>query len=509
MGNWCSKREKNILVIDCCIPVNDMNKEKRKIIGEIIENFEYSKPIKYILQSSNNNNFSINLSYNNKERKIEGKNSASEYIEEFNNFIEPCSEHIHTESKIIIFPDTSNEIIPSKNEGLKENIEIRNTSEVKINEKKSEIKTLFEKKNSLLRFTNSKMQKIEILYNYGFTMEELINLTSVNTFFEIEDLMKPENKQLFALGLLAKNLKDNGLETFIEKDEKEKCFEEVKKEQKEILEFITNGIYQKKKYVLKFDFEKVRVNFKELKDKLETIIIEKYEIPKNEVFLEIRKDKEDTIDIIFLSDEYNNLDLTELKNNNEIYELQYLKQISKDRLIKKIIISKNLLDSKGDKLDDDWGINEMRGNAPYDPPLGWTGIGLKVANLYDNGDNSWINMDNNINEWCVAYCKVGGHYMNNDNSNRRNLSNYNEHKEHEDIHHLPKIVGEGILCTPIFKNAVSSARIIQVNRKKYKILLMVRVKYDAVRECNDNLNIWTVNGNSDEIRPYRILYKEI
>ena len=38
---------------------------------------------------------------------------------------------------------------------------------------------------------------------------------------------------------------------------------------------------------------------------------------------------------------------------------------------------------------------------------------------------------------------------------------------------------------------------------------MVRVKNDKIRECKDNPNIWIVNGTSEEIRPYRILYKEI
>ena len=42
--------------------------------------------------------------------------------------------------------------------------------------------------------------------------------------------------------------------------------------------------------------------------------------------------------------------------------------------------------------------------------------------------------------------------------------------------------------------------------KKYKTILMVRVKPDAIRSDDDDE--WVVNGTSDEIRPYRILYKE-
>ena len=42
---------------------------------------------------------------------------------------------------------------------------------------------------------------------------------------------------------------------------------------------------------------------------------------------------------------------------------------------------------------------------------------------------------------------------------------------------------------------------------------MVRVKPEAIRNCDicsdsKNDNDWVVNGTTDEIRPYRILYKE-
>ena len=36
---------------------------------------------------------------------------------------------------------------------------------------------------------------------------------------------------------------------------------------------------------------------------------------------------------------------------------------------------------------------------------------------------------------------------------------------------------------------------------------MVRVKPEAIRECSDSGDYWVVNGTTDEIRPYRILYK--
>jgi hypothetical protein len=40
---------------------------------------------------------------------------------------------------------------------------------------------------------------------------------------------------------------------------------------------------------------------------------------------------------------------------------------------------------------------------------------------------------------------------------------------------------------------------------------MVRVKPSIIRQCNCDYakDYWVVNGTKDEIRPYRILYKEV
>ena len=37
---------------------------------------------------------------------------------------------------------------------------------------------------------------------------------------------------------------------------------------------------------------------------------------------------------------------------------------------------------------------------------------------------------------------------------------------------------------------------------------MLRVKPSSIRGCIDAKDYWVVNGTTDEIRPYRILYKK-
>ena len=62
--------------------------------------------------------------------------------------------------------------------------------------------------------------------------------------------------------------------------------------------------------------------------------------------------------------------------------------------------------------------------------------------------------------------------------------------------------------------AEEDASISEINGRKYLTVLMIRVKPDAIRncdECSDSCNdkYWVINWTTDEIRPYRILYKEI
>ena len=52
------------------------------------------------------------------------------------------------------------------------------------------------------------------------------------------------------------------------------------------------------------------------------------------------------------------------------------------------------------------------------------------------------------------------------------------------------------------------AETINVNGEDYKVGFMVRVKPDKIRASAKNKNIWIVNGNDNEFRPYGILIKK-
>ena len=85
-----------------------------------------------------------------------------------------------------------------------------------------------------------------------------------------------------------------------------------------------------------------------------------------------------------------------------------------------------------------------------------------------------------------------------------------ENQVHRDCENLNKPgtkVGDGVYCTPNVDTAAGYSGISEINGKSYMTVLMVRVKPSAIRECSDGGDYWVVNGTTDEIRPYRILYK--
>jgi len=207
------------------------------------------------------------------------------------------------------------------------------------------------------------------------------------------------------------------------------------------------------------------------------------------------------------------------KNDRNFQELNNLKEIHTDVIISICKLSKNQLDSRGNRCDN-WGINEKRGNMPYDPPIGWIGIGLNVWDKYDNGNNTWIGMINCPREWCVAYHGVGNMQVSNqvkDITGRIISDNFKSgrgqaHECCDDKYHPGKKVGTGVYCTPNIKTAEEYSGVSEINGQKYKTVLMVRVRPDAIRCCREHSyakDYWVINGTNDEIRPYRILYKKV
>ena len=178
-------------------------------------------------------------------------------------------------------------------------------------------------------------------------------------------------------------------------------------------------------------------------------------------------------------------------------------------LILECHLSPNQLNPNANK--ENWGNGGKRGGYDYNPPLGWKAIGLNVLGKYDNGNNDWLANDGNQNEWAVAY-----HGVNTKTIRFILLGGFKPgggqvYNDYDDIYHPGNKVGVGAYFTPDPKIMEEFAKnsVININGKKYLITLMVRVKPDKIRCPSGYKNFWIVNGAFNEVRPYRILLKEI
>ena len=83
------------------------------------------------------------------------------------------------------------------------------------------------------------------------------------------------------------------------------------------------------------------------------------------------------------------------------------------------------------------------------------------------------------------------------------------HSKCDDIFHPGNIVGVGVYCSPKPDVLETMTEEIEGNVSNFKIGFMIRVKPDKIRCPESNKDIWVVNGNDDEFRPYGILSKKM
>ena len=190
-------------------------------------------------------------------------------------------------------------------------------------------------------------------------------------------------------------------------------------------------------------------------------------------------------------------------------------------------IPENMFDSQGDCLSG-WGSGKS--GPPnylkdYFPPLNWTGVGLKVLNIYDNGDNNWIKRTNKNNgEWYIGYHgtktieSVRGILFNGfrkgPNQGCINYNNINPLNNYID-----PLCGDGVYFTPNIDEAKKHTLNIPYNGYNYKVVFMCSINPFKVKiaDVGNGKEYWIVNGDNlndiygrkkdDEVRPYRILLK--
>ena len=408
----------------------------------------------------------------------------------------------------------------------------------KIEEKKIEILNRQEnlRKNKNIKNEEKVKLILEDMCVIGNIMKnEIINEKKKNPekFISIEEATKDKNKDNginFCLGVLAQNLENIGITTAIEKESNNS--EESVKGSEMVLQFIMNGMIDKKKLDLHFELGQKRnnelLNNKSEQEKFHNKLIKalskECNVPEKEIIITNPQKGSYKVNALFLSNDYNNIILDEktllqkLKKSKEMDELKYLNEIENKLIMEGCKLTKNMLDPAGDRSKN-WPVGEKRGGLDYFSPKGWKGFGLKVLDKYDNGNNDWLACNGNKNEWAVAYHGVGtkikpkledavgsiakGGFKVGPRQAYANSVNKNNPGDS---------IGIGIYCTPkpdiLEKYASASSSETVINGKHFMMGFMMRVKPDKIRKPPEEPDYWILNGTDDEMRPYRILVKE-
>lgn len=443
-----------------------------------------------------------------------------------------------------------NEELPEKDtENIKEITLIKKeVTQEEMNELENYIKLVFKPNNSnLTNFIEKSIIVSSILKKY-IELEKEKNPSNyidinepLNDFDNIYKNLNSFEYKEFWLSLLVKSIQEKNIEIFItkEKDEKLKDIELAL-----FQSFLSLRKYSK--YELHFDFGK-RKNMeilnepKNFLEEWKKIISEKLNIDENNfIFTDVRPGSV-SVSLAFL-----NKAIEEVKKMIDgLKEFNEITKIDEKPIIEVIKLNPEILDKAGNRYKG-WGINEMRGGEKYLPPLNnWYGIGLKVRDKYDDGNNAWLGYKNQAGEYSIAYLGIDDEIIEDKNSsinitdsisskssidneiiedksssinitdslisksyindiNIRKKSDKNENKFEKE---KKEKCGDGI-C--LFQNpdfAENSASFIDVPGYQIKIIFMCRINPKNIRQPLSFKDCWIINPN--EIRVYRILIKKI
>lgn len=193
-----------------------------------------------------------------------------------------------------------------------------------------------------------------------------------------------------------------------------------------------------------------------------------------------------------------------MKDNCNYEEMKLLKEIKMD-VIQNFNIPEKRLDDKWNKI---FRKNEIVGQ-------GWIGIGLKT-DLYE--DEKWIGNNDEEGEWHFAYYVPKEFRYSKNREIKAFLGNIiidgfkigplQLLKNYSDENHPGNKVGVGIYFSTDIHLARGYSEIMNINGINYYSIIMVRVKPDKIRDAKCDLPYWVLNPSTDEIRPYRILFKK-
>ena len=366
------------------------------------------------------------------------------------------------------------------------------------------------------KYSNTNL--LDILENEGKLMKKEIKEIKKrkNDYIDINKALKEDkNSSIFACGILAKFLTNEGVDVLITKDIS-------KSYQDSIMRSLITGLYKCRIIKIHFDFnekvnneiltnKKLRENF--IKSWI-IILSEELKIKQDSLFFKSLYKGTSTLKVV-TTDSFDEKDLKKIKNSKK-----GIKDIGYKLLIEGCLISTKMFDERYNNNDKGWAKKgEKRGGRNYDPPKGWVGYGLKVIDKYDI-NNIWLGMSNIEGEWWVAYHGAARYKKSNEVKTiiKNIVENgflIGDNQVHEDFPNINNLsnkthskVGKGLYLSDKIAEAEKYAGNVEIGSKKYKIAFMCRVCPNKVRISSDRNDYFVVDPNDDCVRPYRILLKD-
>ena len=197
-----------------------------------------------------------------------------------------------------------------------------------------------------------------------------------------------------------------------------------------------------------------------------------------------------------------NIFISEEKNvKNSLYILNSMFSLKKNYLIESCQINANKLDKRYDAIYFKSEENDKIDGEKYYPPIGWFGIGLKNVKE-PNGPIAYLTFNKKLNKEPLQ--KILNEII--EKKNLDCLEKQSEKKEYDKRNW--SAVGKGIYLFPNIEIAEKYTGTFDINNKKYKIVLLVKVVKDKIKEPKYNkLGCWVVEKEYAKL--CRILFKEI
>ena len=335
-------------------------------------------------------------------------------------------------------------------------------------------------------------------------------------FVNVNQALNSSNSKFFPSAVLANNLQKEGILTLVEKDAKPSPLHDVS------LRFILNGVINQKKMVISYDFgpeenHKICCDMDYQKDFIEKEYDKlskmlnipreyinicnfgtesvQYELLINENFAKNNPNLDP-----FISNDSNFEDLVNKLNSMSISQNSKI-NVKLSPLLEAMKLSTDIFDSRGNK-NSGWSQGAIRGGMNYDPPLGWSGHGLKVLQKYENDD--WLGNTGGPGEWCVAYHGTNINFAESILKSKLLPGSRQAHKDCRNINKKcsAEKVGIGIYVTP----KINIAEKYSTSSNNYKCIFMCRINPTKFRTCHNDY--WVVDPNDTDIRPYRLLIKK-